>query len=270
MPVTISVINEKGGVAKTTTSVSIGGAYAKVGQRTLLIDCDPQASLTRGLIGSICTDRLPPSSTIAALFDERSFPPASLILATGFDNLSLLPGSRRMKAWNRLEPGEYGVRQFALRDLVNDLAGVFDRVLIDNPPNLEFCSFASMTAADYVLCPLQAEDYGAQGIQFVNEAVRIIRASANPRLVLLGYLRTMFQPRSAIHIAYCERLNRDFPGLVFENFIPRAAQFQEAVMAQKPISFYKPKIEAAKACGRIVEEIEARIKRLTADQRECA
>lgn len=95
MTITFGIVNEKGGVGKTTTTVSLGGAYAKTGRRTLLIDMDPQASLTRGLIGSVETDQLPAESTIAALFDEDLFvSPARLIVATGFENLSLLPGSR--------------------------------------------------------------------------------------------------------------------------------------------------------------------------------
>lgn len=265
MTITFGIVNEKGGVGKTTTTVSIGGAYARAGHRTLLIDMDPQASLTRGLIGSVETDRLPVEATVAALFDEALFvPPEVIIVPTGFANLSLIPGSRLLKPLNRLEPSEYGTKQFVLRELVNEVAERFDRIVIDNPPNLEFCSWASMTAADYIVTPLQAEDYGAQGIQFVNQAVEAIRAVTNPRLVLLGYVRTMYQKRASIHIAYSETIKANFPGLLFENFIPHATQFREAVMVRKPMPFYKPRLEASKAVGRIVEEMEERIRQLTA------
>ena len=264
MTITFGIVNEKGGVGKTTTTVSIGAAYAKAGRRTLLIDMDPQASLTRGILGSIETDQRPAEATVAAVFDDDLFvPPDRLIVPTGFDNLSLLPGSRLLKALNRLEPDEYGGRQFALRDLVQEVADRFDRVVIDNPPNLEFCSWASMTAADYIVTPLQAEDYGAQGIQFVNQAVETIRAATNPRLVLLGYVRTMFQKRASIHIAYSETIRANLPGLLFDNFIPYATQFREAVMVRKPMAFYKPRLEAAKAVARVVDEMEERILHLT-------
>lgn len=265
MSITICIINEKGGVGKTTTTVSLGGAYAKTGRRTLLIDMDPQASLTRGLIGSVETDVLPCEATVAVLFDPTQVvPPSGLIVPTGFENLSLLPGSRLLKPLNRLEPAEYGDLQFVLRELVNEVGEQFDRILIDNPPNLEFCSWASMTAADFILTPLQAEDYGAQGIQFVNQAIETIRASTNSKLRLLGYVRTLHQKRAAIHVAYSKTLEESFPGLLFENFIPHATQFREAVMVRKPMPFYKPRIEASKAIGRIVDEIEARIQQLTA------
>lgn len=261
MTITLSIVNEKGGVGKTTTTVSLGGAYAKAGFRTLLLDMDPQASLTRGLIGSVETDQLPSEATVAALFDEDRFvPPERLVFATGFENLSLVPGSRLLKSLNRLEPAEYGEKQFVLRELVNEVASKFDRVVIDNPPNLEFCSWTSMTASDFVVTPLQAEDYGAQGIQFVNQAVETIRAITNPRLMLLGYVRTMFQKRAAIHIAYSETIKSNFPGLLFENFIPHATQFREAVMVRKPMPFYKPRLEASKAISRIIDEIEDRIR----------
>ncbi len=264
MTITIGIVNEKGGVGKTTTTVSLGGAYAKTGRRTLLIDMDPQASLTRGLLGSVETDRLPVNATVACLFDENLFAsPAELIVPTGFENLSLLPGSRLLKPLNRLEPSEYGTMQFVLREVVNEVADRFDRIVIDNPPNLEFCSWAAMTAADYIVTPLQAEDYGAQGIQFVNQAVGAIRAATNPRLVLLGYVRTMYQKRASIHIAYSETIRANFPGLLFDNFIPHATQFREAVMVRKPMPFYKPRLEASKAVGRIVDEMEERIRQLT-------
>lgn len=274
MSITISVVNEKGGVGKTTTTVSLAGHYAKTGRRTLLVDMDPQASLTRGLIGSMETDRLPVEATVAALFDENLFvTPARVIVPTGFENLSLLPGSRLLKPLNRLEPEEYGGRQFVLRQLVNEVADDFDRVLIDNPPNLEFCSWASMTAADYVVTPLQAEDYGAQGIQFVNQAVDAIRASTNPRLALLGYVRTMYNKRAALHVAFSAAIEQNFPGLLFENFIPHANPIREAIVARKPLAFFKPRLEAAKAVGRIADEMDRRMGQLTghaADVKEVA
>ena len=263
MSITISVINEKGGVGKTTTTVSLAGHYAKTGRRTLLIDMDPQASLTRGLIGSVETDTLPVEATVAGLFDPALYAPAErVIVPTAFDKLSLLPGSRLVKPLNRLEPEEYGDRQFVLRELVNEVAGQFDRILIDNPPNLEFCSWASMTASDFVVTPLQAEDYGAQGIQFVNQAVEAIRQTTNPRLVLLGYLRTMFNKRTALHIAFSASIEQAFPGLLFENFIPHANPFREAIVKRMPMSFFKPRLEASKAVGRIVDEMELRIGQL--------
>lgn len=139
-----------------------------------------------------------------------------------------------------------------LRELVNEVSDRFDRILIDNPPNLEFCSWTSMTASDYIVAPLQAEDYGAQGIQFVNQAVETIRAATNPRLVLLGYLRTMYNKRTALHIAFSAAIAERFPGVLFENFIPHANPFREAIVARKPMPFFKPRIEASKAVGRIV------------------
>lgn len=262
MAITIAIANEKGGVGKTTTTVSLGGCYARLGRRTLLIDMDPQASLTRGLLGSLETDQLELERTVAVVFQASFFEPSRLIQPTAFANLSLVPGSRALKAMNRLEPSEYGERQFALRELVNEVGGQFEVILTDNPPNLEFCSWASLTAADYVITPLQAEDYGAQGIRFVNEAVATIRASTNPRLMLLGYLRSLFQKRAAVHLAYSEALAVSFPGLLFDNYIPYATQYREAIIQRTPINFYKPKVEAAKAIERIVAEIDQRINRL--------
>ena len=97
----------------------------------------------------------------------------------------------------------------------------------------------------------------------MNQAVETIRAATNPRLVLLGYLRTMYSKRTALHIAFSAAIEERFPGLLFENFIPDANPYREAIVARKPVSFFKPRIEASKAVGRIVDELEARILRLT-------
>jgi chromosome partitioning protein len=261
--ITISVINEKGGVGKTTTVACLGGCYARNGKATLLIDNDPQASLTRGLVGSVETDQIPREQTLAALFDEDFYAYERIVQPTAFDNLFLVPGSRAMKALNRLDPAAYGPLQFRLRELVNEVAGRFERILIDNPPNLEFCTWAALTASRFVLTPLQAEDYGSQGIRFVAEAVALVQQATNPGLRQLGFVRTLFQKRAAVHVAYSQAIADAYPGMLLENYMPYATQYREAIVARAPVSFYKPRVEAAKAVARIVEEVERRIASLS-------
>jgi len=180
-------------------------------------------------------------------------------MQTRFPLLSLLPGSRRLNEFNHPDRhGRGAASLFAVRDLANDLAA-FNRVLIDMPPNLYFLSWCAMAAADFVLTPTFADPDGMVAIEEANKAVASIQASVNPALVHLGILLGSFQKRNAINIAYASGLRGQFAGLVFNEVIPHAAAFKEARKAETPISFYKPRLEATKAVGRVVDEIERRI-----------
>src|SRR5262245_52910295 len=160
MPLTISVLNKKGGVGKTSTCHHVAGSFAKRRQRVLLIDNDPQASLTQGLCGCQAAASLPASRTLAALYDDSLFgDPATLIQPTAFERIFPVPGSAHVTRFNLPDPHQSGTRQVALRDFVRDVGQDFDVILIDCPPNLQLCSWAALVASDFVLVPLQAEDY---------------------------------------------------------------------------------------------------------------
>ena len=115
--------------------------------------------------------------------------------------------------------------QVAIRDVVEDVRDRYDLILIDCPPNLHLCSWAALVASDYLIVPLQPEDYGAQGIIDVRESVDLVTELANPGLQLLGYLITMVNPRKSIHKMYEETLREQYGDLVFETRIPHAAEF---------------------------------------------
>src|SRR4051794_35761285 len=147
----------------------------------LVVDADPQASLTQGLLGPEATRTLPPRETIAALFDDAGGPPiGELIRPTEVEGVSLLAGSEAMEDLNVTRPWETGPLQFALRDALAEVAGGFDLALVDCPPNVQLCSWAALVAAAAVVVPLQAEDYGAQGLVAVRRSIRAVQAEANP------------------------------------------------------------------------------------------
>jgi chromosome partitioning protein len=256
---TIAMLNQKGGVGKTSTCHHLSGTLAKAGKRILLIDADPQASLTQGIWGPDKTRNMLRERTVAALFDDALDPdPNAVIAPTQFPGIHLLPGSDYLTVFNLPEP-ERDPRQGAIRDLVGEVRNNYDVILIDCPPNLQLCSWAALMACDGLVVPLQAEDYGAQGIAKIQQAVAMAKAGPNPHMRLLGYLITMFNKSLAIHVAYAENLRSLYGDQVFATVVPLAKDYKEAVAGRLPVAEYKPRSAAAKAISTLADELLKRI-----------
>jgi chromosome partitioning protein len=255
----ITLLNQKGGVGKTSTCHHLAGTLAAAGKRILLIDNDPQASLTQGLFGPQATRDLDPAETIAAAYSGVAVP-ERIIRRTEVAGIDLVPGSRHAMRFNNAEPWAADRDlQLGIRDVVEAVHDRYDLILIDCPPNLHLCSWAALVASDFVVVPLQPEDYGSQGIIDVQESVAAVAELANPGLSILGYLITMAQPRRSIHQMYEETLRSQYGDLVFSTRVPHAAEFPEAIAYRKPIAQYKPKGAAAKAIKALADELLARI-----------
>jgi chromosome partitioning protein len=192
--------------------------------------------------------------------------PGELIRPTGFSGVDIVPGSEYLNSYNLPDP-EDDPRQIVLRDLVEEVRDRYDIVLIDCPPNLCLCSWAALVAGDGVVVPVQAEDYGAQGISAIQRAVSRAHREANPRLALLGYLITMYNQSLAIHRAYAEQLRTLYGNEVFSTTVPLAKDFKEAVSSRLPISHYKPKGAPAKAMAALADELLARAAAITQSRR---
>jgi chromosome partitioning protein len=254
------MLNQKGGVGKTSTTHHLAGTLAQLGRRVLLVDNDPQASLTQGLLGPDATRQLAPAATVAAVHDGGDPYPEQVLLATPVSGVTLLPGSKAATRFNVPVPEEAPYeRQVALRDWLAGVAGGFDLVLIDCPPNLHLCSWSALVASDGLVVPLQAEDYGAQGIAEVQESVDLVRALANPDLRTIGYLITMYSPRLAIHQLYAGRLREMYGPLVFDTTVPISTDYKEAIANRMPVAGWKPRSAAAKAVKGLAAEFEARV-----------
>jgi len=165
----ICTINEKGGSGKSSTTFHLAGAFAAVGMKTLLIDVDPQASLSRGFFGRRYVDDLPAHWTVASLFDEASFATDchAIIRPTCFPGVAIAPANVELKSYNAPTPEAMGMSQYLLREFVEKQCD-FDLVLIDCPPNLYRCSWVALVAADWVLVPVPPEDFGTQGLVAVH------------------------------------------------------------------------------------------------------
>lgn len=259
MPV-VSLLNQKGGVGKTSTCYHLAGTLARAGRRVLLVDCDPQSSLTQGFLGPAATRALDPAATIAAVLAGDA-PPAELVIRSTVDpGISLVPGSRTAADCNVPRPHEADWPvQVSLRAFLDDVRDLYDLVLVDCPPNLHLCSWAALVASDALIVPLQPEDFGAQGIADVQESVARVLSGPNPALRLLGYLVTMVSSRRAIHQLYEARLRDLYGPEVFAARVPESIDFVEAIAQRKPVAKYKPRGAAAKAMAALAEEIDARL-----------
>jgi chromosome partitioning protein len=256
---TITLLNQKGGVGKTSTCHHLAGTLAQLGRRVLLVDNDPQSSLTQGLWGPSVALSVDPAETIAAVYSGDSIA-ERIIKPSGVAGVDLIPGSVRSTRHNVPVPEEAGWdTQTCLRSFLDEVRGQYDLTLIDCPPNLHLCSWAALVASDWLIVPLQPEDYGAQGIAEVQDSAARVVAGPNPSLRLLGYLVTMVQPRRTVHQLYEGQLRSAYGDDVFAARIPEAAEFVEAVARRLPIALHKPKGAAAKAVKALAEELLARL-----------
>jgi len=256
----IALINQKGGVSKTTLTSNLGGTLAKRGRRVLVVDNDPQSSLTQGLLGPDETMALDPGSTIAAIYSGEFARVDEVVRPTAFPGLDLLPGSEHAARFNNGAPHEEPWElQSCLAEALGELSARYDQVLVDCPPNLNLCSWAALSAADWVLIPVQPEDYGAQGLPQVTRSIELVRRVANPRLAILGLVISIFSARRTLHQIYAETLRQQYGDLVFAATLPDAAEIPEATMLRKPIAYHKPKGAASKALAALADELEARL-----------
>ncbi len=271
----VSLLNQKGGVGKTSTCHHLAGSFSGLGKRVLLVDNDPQASLTQGFFGPEAMRATGFGQSVAALYDPQfSAVPEAVIRPTGVPGIDIVPGSVRLTAFNQLPPDRWADSETGMRDFLAEVKDAYDLILIDNPPNLHLCGWAALTASDGLVVPLQAEDYGAQGIVAVMEAVDAVRGRTNPGLATLGFLLTMFDKRLGIHAAYERHLREIYGAGVFTAAFPMAKDYKEAVAARQPVSLYKPRSAASKAILAVAEELLARIDQLadasTSDERSAA
>jgi chromosome partitioning protein len=259
MPI-VTLLNQKGGVGKTSCTHHLAGTFAQMGRRVLVVDNDPQSSLTQGLWGPVVARQVDPGQTIAAIYAGELPYPEQVVHPAGIAGIDLIPGSRRSSSHNVPDPHLADPEaQSCLRLFLEEVRDRYDLVMIDCPPNLHLCSWAALVASDHLIVPLQPEDYGAQGIIDVTESVARVIGGPNPALHLLGYLITMINPRKTIHRLYEETLRDRHGSDVFTAMVPEAVDFVEAIAQRKPVAQFKPKGAAAKAIRALAEELERRL-----------
>jgi len=248
----IAVANQKGGVGKTTTSVNLGAALALAGQRTLLVDLDPQAHASLGLG---CTRDDVKSSVYEAIVEQVI--PADAIIAQRLPNLDLLPSGIAL-AGAEVELIDLPDRDRRLRRALETVNGNYAYVLIDCAPSLAVLTISGLVAADSVLIPVQCEYYAIEGLSRLLETINLVRQTGNPCLEIEGVLLTMFSPRLNLAQQVVQEVRNYFGDKVFNTVIPRSVRLAEAPSYGQSILQYDRSSPAAQAYEALGREIMSR------------
>jgi len=245
----ISVVNQKGGVGKTTTAVNLGAYLAYFGKRVLLIDLDPQANATSGLG---INHREIEKGIYNVLIGNSSI--IDVILKTKQNNYFVIPATISLSGAS-VELVDLDNREFRLDTALKEVKDKFDYIIIDGPPSLGLLTVNGLTASDKVLIPIQSEYYALEGLGQLLETISLIQNNLKPELGILGVVITMFDKRNRLSSLVKDELYKYFPNKVFKSIIPRSVHLAEAPSYGSSILQYDAKSLAAKAYEDLAKEI---------------
>lgn len=248
----IAIINQKGGVGKSTTAINLSAALAEEGKKCLLIDFDPQGNSTSGY--GIDKEELD-SDIYNALIDGDD--PEEMIVETPEKKVFVIPATIQL-AGAEIELVSKIARESILKRIVDKVKDDFDYVFIDCPPSLGLLTINALTAANSILIPIQCEYYALEGVTKLLESVKMIQGSLNPDLEVFGVLMTMYDKRTTLSNQVVEEVRKYFGKTVFKSVIPRSVKVSEAPSHGLPISMYSVVNKGAIAYRSLAREVISR------------
>jgi chromosome partitioning protein len=243
----VTFVNQKGGVGKTTTAVSLAAALGRRGQRVLLVDLDPQANAT----SAVGCDGNGAAGIYDALLGEA--PPGQCVIDITEEKLSLVPSSAAL-AGAEVELVPVMARERRLAHALEPLREAFDWILVDCPPSLGLLTINALTASDSVIIPVQCEYMALEGLTRLLETLELVRRNLNPRLEILGVVLTMFDSRTRLSQQVADEVRSHF-AQSFATIIPRAVRLSEAPSYGQSIFRYEPGGRAATAYDELACEL---------------
>ena len=247
----IAVVNQKGGVGKTTTAVNLTAALHDLGLEVLLVDFDPQANASSGLgvdkryikhsVYDVIINDLNPVNAIVSTTYGDVLPSHADLAGAGVELLSMENPNNRLAE--------------ALKKVRDD----YDLILIDCPPSLELLTLNGLSAADGILVPVQCEYYALEGLSDLMSTLRAVKRRMNPRLEIFGVALTMFDGRTNFSNQVAEEVRRHFPGKVFATVVPRNVRLAEAPSHGLPVTAYDKSSRGAKAYAAMATEVKAKL-----------
>jgi chromosome partitioning protein len=246
----ISLANQKGGVGKTTTAISLAASLGELNQRVLLVDFDPQGALSVGVgVNSIELEH-----TIYNLLLDRSLGFQDVVVKTNTTGVELLPANIDLSAAEVVLVSEVA-REQALKRVLSKIRGEYDYVLIDCPPSLGLLTVNALTASDAVIIPLECEFFALRGMALLVDTIEKVRDRLNPELEIQGVVATMYDGRTLHSREVIARVKEAFGTKLFRTTIPRTVRFAEAPVAGEPILTYAGDSKGAAAYRALAREV---------------
>ena len=246
----VAMCNQKGGVGKTTTTINLGAALAETGRRVLLVDFDPQGSLSVGLgINPHTLD-----TSIYNLLLTRDYDVHEIITESVVEGLDILPANIDLSAAEVQLVSEVA-REQTLKRVLTQVRGEYDIILIDCAPSLGLLTVNALTAADRVIMPLECEFFALRGLALLNDTIGKVQDRLNPELEILGILGTMYDARTVHSREVLERVVQAFGDKVFHTVIRRTIKFPETTVAGEPITTYASNSPGAAAYRTLAREV---------------
>lgn len=245
----IAIANQKGGVGKTTTAISLSACLAEAGQRVLVIDIDPQGNTTSGL--GVMKDDID-KTVYEVMLQEIELTDA--IIKNIFDNLDIVPSNVNL-AGAEIDLIDVDDREYILKNEIAKVKGEYDYIILDCPPSLSMLTVNAMTASDSVLVPIQCEYYALEGLTQLIHTINLVKKKLNPELELEGVVFTMYDSRTNLSLQVVENVKDNLNQTIYKTIIPRNIRLAEAPSHGLPINIYDSRSAGAESYRMLAQEV---------------